>query len=238
MKVAIHQPEFLPWMGFFHKMSLCDTFVLLDTVQFEKNNFQNRNKILFGGEPGWLSLPIEKHTLDTKIKDIRINWTDDKLVKNHLNSIEQNYRKCESFEKLFPFLKKLYEKKLEYLADFNTEFICFMAQALGLETKIIKASELSLSGNAEGGTEVTLEICKALNADMYVSGSGAKTYLDTQKYDEANIKVYFQDFHYPSYQQRGTQEFVSHLSVIDLFFREGKNSLAIIQNSNLKKENL
>lgn len=238
MKVAIHQPEFFPWLGFFHKMSLSDTFVLLDTVQFEKNNWQNRNKILMAGNSEWLSLPIEKHSLHTLIQDIKINWSDDKLIKKHLSSLEQNYTKCKFFVELFPFLQELYNKKLENLADFNTEFITWMATALGIETKILRASELALSGEAAGGTDVTLEICKILGADMYVSGSGAKVYLDINKYQNENIQVYFQDFHHPAYTQKGSKEFVSHLSIVDLYANHGPQSLSIIQEGNDKKETI
>jgi len=233
MKVAIHQPEFFPWLGFFHKMSVSDTFVLLDTVQFEKNNWQNRNKILFRGEPGWLSLPVQKHSLHTLIKDIAINWADEKLVKKHLTSIEQNYSKCEFFGELFPFLQELYSQKITALADFNTQFIVWMSKRLGLHTRIVRASELPLSGQANGGTEVTLEICKQLKADMYISGSGAKTYLDVEKYTRENINVYFQDFHHPVYEQNNTAEFVSHLSIIDLYCNKGNKSLDIIQSGNI-----
>ncbi len=238
MLVAIHQPECFPWLGFFHKMSLADTFVLLDTVQFEKNNFQNRNKVLIAGSPQWLTFPIEQHALHTSVKDIKINWRDEKLIKKHLTTIEQNYRKCEFFEDIFPFLSSLYEKKIESLAEFNTEFIVWMAQALGIETKIVRASELQLSGVAQGGTEVTLEICKMLGATTYVSGSGAKEYLELEPYNQANVSVYFQEFHHPVYPQKGTQEFVSHLSSIDLYANCGKKSLPIILEGNPYKTDI
>lgn len=238
MFVAIHQPEFFPWLGFFHKMSLVDTFVLLDTVQFEKNNWQNRNKVLIAGRAEWLTIPVVQHSLHTAIKDMKINWTDEKLIKKHLTTIEQNYKKCEYFEYIFPFLQELYTKKYEYLSDFNTECIVWMAHALGIKTKIVKASEMNLSGTAEGGTDVTLEICKALGATTYVSGSGAKTYLDVEKYQQDNIKVYFQEFTHPVYEQKGSTEFVSHLSSIDLYANCGEKSLEIIQQGNPRKSDI
>ncbi|OGH66442.1 MAG: hypothetical protein A3B90_00330 [Candidatus Magasanikbacteria bacterium RIFCSPHIGHO2_02_FULL_41_13] len=232
MNVAIHQPECFPWLGFFHKMSLADTFVLLDTVQFEKNNFQNRNKFLIAGEAQWLSIPVEKHSLNTLVQNIKINWTDEKLTKKHLMSIEQSYKKCEFFENVFPFLQELYHKKHEYLSNFNTEFIVWMAEALGIKTKIIKASEMNLSGTALGGTDVTLEICKNLGARCYISGAGAKVYLDVEKYKQEDINVYFQEFHHPVYPQKGSTKFVSHLSSIDLYVNCGEKSFDIIQSGN------
>lgn len=238
MNVAIHQPECFPWLGFFHKMSLADTFVLLDTVQFEKNNFQNRNKIMIAGLAQWLTIPVERHPLNTFVKDVTINWTDEKLTKKHLTSIEQSYKKCEFFENIFPFLQDLYCKKHKYLADFNSEFIIWMASQLGIQTKIIKASDMNLSGTALGGTDVTLEICKALGASTYVSGAGAKVYLDIEKYSQENINVYFQEFHHPLYPQKGSTEFVSHLSTIDLYTNCGSQSFDIIQQGNPRKNDI
>ncbi len=235
MNVAIHQPECFPWLGFFHKMSLADTFVLLDTVQFEKNNFQNRNKILIAGSPQWLTLPVEKHALDTLVKDVVINWTDEKLMKKHLTSIEQSYKKCEFFETMFPFLQELYQKKHTSLANFNTEYIVWMAGALGIKTNIIRASEMHLSGTAVGGTDVTLEICKQLGATTYISGAGAKVYLDVEIYTQENIAVYFQEFHHPQYPQKGSVEFVSHLSSLDLYANCGPRSFDLIQKNNPRK---
>lgn len=238
MIVTIHQPEFFPWLGFFHKMNMADVMVLLDTVQFEKNNFQNRNKINIQNNPFWLTLPVRKHTLDTGIKDIQINWDMDKLSKRHLNSIRQNYCKCDYFNNLFPSLQKLYDKNYQFLADFNTEFIITMAEKLGIKTKIIRASQLSLSGETKGGTEVTLEISKILEARTYISGSGGTNYMQLEKYANAGIEVYFQEYKHPIYSQKNSSGFVSHLSVIDLYFNHGPKSLEIIQESNISKHDI
>jgi hypothetical protein len=238
MKVGIHQPECFPWAGFFHKMSLCDTFVLLDTVQFEKNNFQNRNKILSNGLARWITIPVQKHSLDTCIKDIQIDWEHGRLTKKHLATIEQNYSKCDYFEIIYCFLVSLYEKKHVSLSDFTTEFILWMANVLEIRTNIVKASSMSLSGSASGGTEVTLEICKKLYADTYISGSGAREYLDVSAYSKEHMAVYFQDFHHPVYFQKNSQEFVSHLSSIDIYANHGKESLNIIQKGNVIKSDL
>lgn len=234
MKVAIHQPECFPWLGFFHKISLADTFVFLDTVQFEKNNFQNRNKFKNGNMDTWLTLPILKHSLKTEVKDIKINWNDIKFTKKHLSTLELNYSKSPYFKDTFLFISSLYEERIEYLADFNIRFITFMLGKLGIKTQIIRASELDLSGKVSGGTEVTLEICKLLQADTYISGSGAKVYLETERYTEEDIGVYFQDFKHPTYKQTGSREFIPYLSILDLYFNHGPESLDIILKDNVK----
>ena len=233
MKVAIHQPECFPWLGFFHKIYLADTFVFLDTVQFEKNNFQNRNKIKIGKTGSWLTIPIYDQPLNTQVKDIKINWSDARFAKKHLMTFKQYYSKSPYFNDIFPFLNQLYSEKIEFLADFNIRFIVFMLEKIGIKTKIVKSSDLTLSGKAQGGTEVTLEICKMLGANTYISGSGAKVYLDIDSYSREKINVYFQEFHHPKYKQLGQDDFVSHLSILDLYFNHGPKSLEIILDGNI-----
>lgn len=230
MKVAIHQPETFPWLGFFHKLHSADIFVLLDTVQFEKNNVQNRNKVIMTNNPNWLTIALLNHSQKDKIKDIKISWSD-KLERKHLETLRRNYLKHPYFDEVFEFLTSLYKKRHERLADFNEEFIRFMADKMGIKTKIIKASELPLSGEAQGGTEVTLEICKLLEADIYLSGSGAKAYLDEKKYKEAGIGVEWQKFSHPEYEQLGSKEFIAHLSALDAYFNHGPKTLQIIERA-------
>ena len=232
MIVAIHQPEFFPWLGFFHKMYLSDVFVFLDNVQFEKNNWQNRNRIMLSGKPGWLTMPIKKHSLNTKIKDIEIDWQSSNVVKDHLNSIRFNYCKCKFFNELFPFMEGLYLKQPKYLADFNLEFIKFISQKLGIDKKFILASELKLPVDLKGGTEVTLDIVKKMKGDIYLSGSGAKDYLIQERYQEEKILLKFQEFHHPEYFQRGIVSFVSNLSILDLYLNHGPESVTIIKSTN------
>ncbi len=229
--VAIHQPESFPWLGFFHKMHLADVFVILDTVQFEKNNVQNRNKILIGGKPSWLTLPVKSHQSNAKIHEIKINW-ESPDIKKHLATLKQNYGKHPHAEEVLEFLESHYGKKHEKLSDFNTDLILFLKERLGIDTEVIKASELSLSGNARGGTEVTLEICKTLGADTYLSGSGAKVYLKTDAYKQEGINVIFQEFKHPTYSQYKNKNFVPYLSIIDLYFNHGPESLKHILKDN------
>lgn len=231
MIVAIHQPEAFPWLGFFHKMHLADVFVILDTVQFEKNNVQNRNKILMSGKPNWLTIPVQAHPSKAKINDIKINW-DSPEIKKHLATLKQNYGKHPHAQEVLEFLERHYEKKHEKLADFNTEFILYLRDRLGIDTKIVRASELPLSGEARGGTEVTLEICKILGAHTYLSGGGARAYLKTEEYDKAGIKVIFQEFKHPEYLQHKNEKFMAYLSALDLYLNHGPESLEHLLKGN------
>jgi len=229
--VSIHQPEFMPYLGFFHKMNMANTFVLLDNVQFKKNNYQNRNRINSNGQALWIGLPIEKHALSTSISNIKINQKT-LNAQRLLKTIQQNYSKTPYFDDIFPFIQSLFIKNHQKLSDFNIEFIEFMKHKLGIESTLLIASELPLSGKAQGGTEVTLEICKLLNANVYISGSGGKAYLDLEKYKDNDIEVVFQHFNHPIYSQINTKEFIPYLSIIDLYFHHGKKSLEIIMEQN------
>lgn len=231
MKVAIHQPEAFPWLGFFYKMYASDIFVILDTVQFEKNSVQNRNKILKNKEPGWLTIPLIRTALDTPINQIKINWHDP-LIKKHLSTLKNNYSKHPFFNEIYPHLEVLYGEKPEKLVDFNMGFILLMKEKLGISTKMIKSSELLLSGTALGGTEVTLEINKLLGANEYLSGKGARAYLKLERYKEEGITVNFLEFKHPTYAQSYTKNFCSHLSILDLYFNHGPQSLEIILKDN------
>ncbi len=234
MIVAIHQPEAFPWLGFFHKMHLADVFVILDTVQFEKNGVQNRNKLLVSGKPTWITLPLAGLSSNAKIHEVRINW-ESPDIKKHLPTLKQNYGKHPHAKDVLHFLENHYAKKHERLADFNIDLILFLKEKLGIDTKIVRASDLPLSGTTKGGTEVTLEICKVLGAKTYLSGSGAKAYLKTHMYDEAGIKVIFQEFKHPEYLQHKSKEFAAYLSALDLYMNHGPESLRHILKGNWDK---
>ena len=232
MIVTIHQPEFMPYLGFFHKMNMADTFVLLDNVQFKKNNYQNRNKLLINGKANWLTIPLKKSKLNTNINKIEVDLTQRNFIKKQLKLIEQNYSKHTYFNDLFPDIKKIYEKKHSLLSHFNIDIILLLRKKLEINTTILKASDLSLSGTARGGTEVTLEISKLLKADTYISGAGGKNYMDISLFKKENINVYFQNYNHPAYEQLKTEITVPYLSVIDLYFNHGNKSLDILMKNN------
>jgi len=209
MIITIHQPEHLIWLGLIDKISQADIFVVLDTVQFRKNYFQNRNKIRTQNGWTWLTVPIKKHPLKTKIKDIEIsykqNWTE-----RYLGLIKDNYKKSRYFDRYFPGLEKIILKKYQYLSDLNLELIKFILKHFNVKTKIIKAFDLKLP-ETKSGSDKILEICKKLSADIYLSGISGKDYLNLSDFKTAGIKVRFQEFDYSD----------DTLSSIDLLFNSG-----------------
>jgi hypothetical protein len=223
MRVAIHQPQYLPWLGYFDKMDQSDVFVLLDDVQYKKNEWQNRNKIRNAKNWHWLTVPV-LFKFKQKINEVRINnrnnWRD-----KHLKSIEVNYSRATYFEKYISFFRETYLKEWEYLVDLNIHFIRYLKDALGIKAELARSSDLGVKGKR---TERLVDICGQLGADTYISGAGAKDYLDEEKFKKSGITLEFQDYRHPEYLQ-AYDGFEPHMSVIDLLFCHGRDSLNIIK---------
>jgi len=225
MKITIHQPEHLIWLGLVEKISQVETFVVLDSVQFSKNYVQNRNKIRTKDGWLWLTVPIKKHPLNTLIKDIEISdqygWKD-----RHLELIKSNYRKANYFDDYYSEIKRIISGNYRYLFELNMELIKYVLKCFSLNPKILISSQMDLpQTDFKGG--VVLEICKSLGADIYVSGSGGKDYLDLSTFEDAGIKVVFQEFSHPIYKQ-SYEPFMPNMSAIDLLFNYGDKSLEML----------
>jgi hypothetical protein len=220
MKITIHQPEHMPWLGLIDKINQADIFVVLDIVQFEKNNFQNRNKIRTNSKNGysWLTIPIKKHKLDTKIKDIEISYDFD-WQKQYLNKIKENYKDLKNFNKYFSIIEKIILKKYKKLIDLNLEILNFILKEFDIKTKILKASDLGLPEIKKGSNEIIISICKELKGNKYLSGIGGKNYLKPELFEKENIKIIFQEFKHPIYKQQ-YPIFLEKMSSIDFLFNQ------------------
>ncbi len=225
MIVTVHQPEHLPWLGFFHKLSQADVMVLLDTTQFAKDDFQNRNRIKAAQGPVWLTVPVykkgrsEQQILDVEICNER-NWRQ-----RAWSLIEQSYREAPAFAAHRDFFRDLYRQDWTRLVDLNLAVIDYLAGQLGLGGRLLRASELGI--DERGGTRVNLAICRGLGARVYLSGRHGRDYLDEAPFAEAGIEVRYQDFQHPTYPQQWGG-FVSHLSAIDLLFNCGDLSRRLL----------
>jgi hypothetical protein len=225
MIVTIHQPEHLPWLGFFDKMRQVDVFVLLDTTQFAKDDFQNRNRIKTKNGPAWLTVPVFKSGLSAQdIFDVGI-CNDRPWWNRHRALLNESYREAPYFERYKPFFDELYSRRWRKLVELNIEIIRFLAAQLNMKCRILRASELNV--RERGGTNVNLGICRLLSADVYLSGKCGKDYLDERRFAEQGIEVRYQDFQHPVYPQRWA-DFLPRMSAIDLLFNCGDASLQIL----------
>lgn len=221
MIVAIHQPEHLPWMGFFNKMMNADKLVILDNVQYRKRYFQNRNQILVNGEKKYVGVPVNIDNYRQKtIADMQIYLDTEVPWKNkYLKTIEYNYKHHPFFEEYFPFFENLLGEDISSLYEFNMEIIRYFAQKLGINTEIVKASELFPSGEK---SDLILDIAKKSGADVYLSGPSGRDYMELDKYRKESMGVWFNDFEHPIYMQKGTEQFIPYLSTLDLLMNVGE----------------
>lgn len=225
-KVSIHQPEHLPWLGFLHKVFSVDEFVILNNVQYEKSYYQNRGKIRTLEGWHYITVPVKKFHSNQKICEIEISY-DHTWQKNNLNRIHDNYRKSPFFNEYFEEFKSIYSEKYNFLSELNYHLIQFLLKKFKINTKIYLSSAMTENvGN--GGTEVNLNLCKMLNADIYLSGRFGKNYLDLSKFEQEHILVEFQEFEYPVYKQQ-FEPFIPNMSSIDLLFNYGEESLKFLK---------
>ena len=231
--LSAHQPVYLPWIGLFHKIALADIFCVFDIVQYQRKDFNNRNKIKTSAGAIWLTVPVKSSgRLDSIITDIEI--INDGWQKKHLKSIELNYKKTPYFEQYFFGLKKILDTPYQYLADLNFDILVYVLDVLDIDTKIVKASDYSFVGTK---SELVLDMCTQLDADIYIFGEQGKDYADVDVFKSKGVHPYFQSYNHPIYKQiKG--EFEPFMSVLDLIFNQGKDSKEIIMSNNINRFNL
>jgi hypothetical protein len=222
MIVAAHQPNYLPWLGFFDKLRRCDRFLILDHVQFERQNFQNRTRVRFGDEARWLTVPVVQRSRDELILDKlvdngragRLRWG-----RKQFATLEQVYRGAPYFRLYAPALRALLDAEWEKLIDLNVAMLRFCMDALDIRTPLTRTSEMGTIPGQK--SELVLNMCKAAGADVYLSGDGAsRHYLDIEAFRNAGVEVRFQEFRHPDYPQ-GSGKPLHGLSVLDLLFHCG-----------------
>lgn len=224
MTVSIHQPAYMPWLGYFDKMAKSDIHVFFDDAEYTKNNLFNRNKIKTPQGELWLTIPIN-HKIGLPISEATIDNTFDWRNK-HWNAIKMNYAKAPYFKKYSDIFGKIYSQNWEYLSDITISMNRTITDLLGTKVKFIKSSDLKVIGTKN---EKLINLCKAVGADTYLSGRGAKDvhlnpygkpYLDEELFLKNNIKVDYQQFNHPVYEQLWG-EFIPNLSIIDFLFNCG-----------------
>jgi hypothetical protein len=226
MIYSVHQPQYLPWLGFFDKLDKSDCFVFLDDVQYKHREFQNRNKIRTKDGWIWLTVPVnEKQGI--KIKDLAIdssrNW-----AAGHLKSLKSWYARALFFETHIGFFESLYGKPWEKLIDLNVAIIKYACEVLGIKKRFYFESDIAAGGEK---TQRIINIGKKIGADVYLSGAGGKDYLDETSFDKSGIRLRYQDYAHPVYRQQfmnDKKEFVPFLSVVDLLFNVGIESRNIL----------
>jgi hypothetical protein len=222
--VAIHQPEHMPWLGFFEKLLRADVFVVLDDVQFSKGDFQNRNRVKGQGGAQWLTVPVAQR-LGQKINKVEI--AGDAWRAKHWKTLRSCYARAAHFEEFAGRFEEFYARTWAKLSELIVEAIRMLARAFGVEKEFVFSSTLGAVGQK---SELVLNICKAVGATRYYSGRAGGAYLDAEAFGRAGVEIVVQEFEHPVYEQLFMKEqgFVPNLSALDLLFNRGAEGLSLI----------
>lgn len=215
MRIAIHQPDYFPYLGYFYKISKADLFVYLDDAQFSNDNMHHRNNIKTPQGTKRITIPLDYHFKDA-INEVR---TKDELgwKKKHLELLTANYSNSRYYKEIFPVVKELLLTKYEDLADMNMTINRFILAGFGLRTAIVKASELKVDSKKE---QRILDICTILRANEYYSGLGARAYQVKEDFLDRGIALTYTDYKPFKYPQLW-EGFEDNLSVLDFLFNCG-----------------
>jgi len=226
-KLAILQPSYIPWIGYFEQIVNVDIFVFYDDVQYTKNDWRNRNKIKTLDGSSWLSIPIKSST-SKKINEVLIDDTKNWQTK-HLKSLKQYYSKSKYFEDIYPLLEKNINSDINSISTLSIDIIKDIVKYLKIDTKFYLSSDLDIGGDKNNRL---INICKHFNASSYYTGLAAKDYIDEELFKKNNIELVYQEYKHPSYEQLHG-DFLPYLSIIDLLFNHGRDSKKIITKESL-----
>jgi len=220
MIIGIHQPNYLPYLGFFDKMMKSDIFVIYDDAQFEKGEFQHRNRIRIYHGWKWLTVPVEKKHIpinEIMIKNEVATWKGIRWADAHSKDIMDNYKDTPYYSAYEKEIKRIYGKRYDMLVDLNMELIIFLIKAFDIDVEIVYSSELGFTSKS---TERLVEIVETLGGDVYLSGPKGRDYLDVSLFEKKGIRVEFQEFRHPVYKQR-YEGFEPNMAAIDALFSVG-----------------
>lgn len=229
MIVSINQPAYLPWLGYFHRIATSDIHIVLDHVQFEKNSVVNRNRIRT--KQGWIWLTVPLRTKgrfgDLGIDRVEINNGVD-WKRKHWRSLCLNYGSAPHYDAHAELLRDIYAREWTTLSDLLRAMLPRFLECLGIRTQIVYSSTMEVTGKK---SELILNLCRLAKADVYLSGSLGREYLDEEAFRRSNIAVAYQEYRHPTYSQvfRG---FEPNMSVVDLIFNEGAASSSILMSGN------
>lgn len=212
MKIAIHQPQYFPWPRYVHKVIAADIFVYLDTVQFSKNGLQNRNQIKTANGASWLTVPV-KHEFGQSIRETQL--ADQRATTKHWKTLQANYSQTQGFQRWSDELRKLLASNAASITELAIASTEWMLEKLNVQTKWVRASELAgIDGNA---SKLVASICKTLDADTYLTGTGALDYLVPRDFEAIDCEIRVQQWQPFSYRQQWEKiGFVPDLSTLDL----------------------
>ncbi len=229
MIISVHQPQYLPWLGYFDKIARSDAFVVLDCVQYKHREFENRNKIRIDKGWQWLTVPVKTEGKRLQqICGVEIDESSD-WRRRHWHALTAWYGSCPYFKNHAAFFEAFYAQPKKSFCDAVMPIIRYLLEQLQIATPLYFESQLKTTHTSSARI---IELCQALKADTYLSGEGGKAYLDEAAFAQAGIKVAYQHYAHPVYRQRfasSAEGFIANLSAVDLLFNEGPASAGIVR---------
>lgn len=224
--VSIHQPAYLPWLGYLDRIRRSDVFVFLDTVQFQKNSFQNRNKIRTAQGWSWLTVPLltKGHT-EGVLSEIKIDPAQP-WQRKHLATLSQSYAAAEFRDRVMSWLAPFYAREWQGFSDLCWTMLEAHLKQLGIATRLVRARDLKDRGARK--SDLVLDLCRQLGATTYISGPQGRDYIEEASFAAADIELQYDDYRHPVYRQMHG-DFESHMAAIDLMMNV-KDPLSVLKS--------
>ena len=233
MKVAIHQPHYFPWEGYLNKIESVDKFILMDDVQLTDSSYMYRHKLLtISGEERFVTIPFLKENYKRiPYKEIRIN-TSISWKERQLNFIKENYKRSVYYDEVMDIVCRVLSVPYVFLCDLTIDTIRVLCDVFNIHTELVLQSDLHYPPDSKKN-QLVLELCKSVNADFYLSGNGARKYMELDSFENEDIHVEFQQFNQSSYTQiHSAPVFIPGLSILDMLFSIGiEQSVLLFKNN-------
>lgn len=223
MKVAIMQPYFLPYLGYWQLINAADIFVLYDNIEFSKRGWFHRNNILINRKRTLFSLPIKNDHDNLEVKYRYLSENRSKYISKILNKIHHSYQKSPHYKTVIPLIEKIFRNKENNLFKFVNYSINEITSLLEIKTKIIISSNIDINHKLSGQEKV-INICNKLNADIYINPIGGIQLYNKDCFNDHNIKLYYLKSNLPQYHQF-TDCFIPSLSIIDILMFNNINNI-------------
>jgi len=234
MKIAIHQPNFFPWLGYFEKINKSEKFVFMDDVAVPKSgkgSWLNRVKLIIDGKPSWVTCPYIHEHGEQIIRDVKIDYSQG-WQKKIERTIDSYYRKAPFYEEVIEVILNGIYRKIEFLSEYNIQNIKYICSKIGITKEFIFQSNLENINSSS--TQQLIDIVKNVGGDTYICGGGASGYQEDELFKKSGVDLEYQNFVHPEFNQIGSNQFIAGMSIIDVLFNNGfeETNKIIIGKSN------
>lgn len=233
--IAIMQPTYMPWLGYFAMIDQVEVFVFLDNVQLAGRSWQVRNKIKLNNQEKMLTIPIDKSVGRDERMIYNTPYMGETWKKSHLGTIEQAYRKSPFYREVMEFLNSLYSNQYSSIGELNVALISEICRRIGITTSLYSAKEFHINGRKD---RLLVEICQRLNADSYLSAQGSAAYIEKEiaggEFARQGIELFYFNYEHPVYEQQG-EGFIPYIGIYDLLFNVGFNKALIYIREGIRK---